>query len=214
MCVPKFCEYYRPHNTPNVLNRELFCSRSFKPLSAVFLKGIFECLYAELPWQPLNHIYTCWLTSGKCTCEYKHSSQIFKAVAFTPVIQKLGEQIASTVGHPAGFNSCNANLYMNGKHALGLHSDDEILFGKREEPKLIVSFSLGAARNFNIFVKKEDLTFTIKLINGEIVTMEGLFQLECKHGVPAQVEVEEPRINLTYRNIVNHQPNCPCSTVS
>ena len=101
---------------------------------------------------------------------------------------------------------------MNGKQALVMHSDGELLFGKSDEPKLIVSFSLGAARNFNIYVKKEDLLFTIKLINGEIITMEGLFQQECKHGVPAQVDVEEPRINLTFRNIVNHQPNCPCWT--
>ena len=207
---PNFSEIYHPHNTANVISRPNFCSRSFKPLNARVLRDIYLRLYEELPWQPMNNIQTCWLTIGTCNCQYMHSGRKFLATVFTPCVQKLGEQIAGIVGHPKGFNSCNANLYENGMHALGMHSDDEHLFGRIDEPKLIVSFSLGATRDFNIFVKKEDQTFSIKLINGEIITMEGLFQKECTHGVPAQSAVDGPRINLTYRNIINHQPRCPC----
>ena len=123
-----------------------------------------------------------------------HSSRKFECTLFTSTIQQLGEQIACTVGHAKGLNSCNANLYVNGNHALGMHADDEYLFGAINEPKLIVSLSLEAARDSKIFVNKEDLTFTVKLLNGEIATMEDLFQQECNHGVPA---VDGPRINLT-----------------
>jgi len=131
-------------------------------------------------------------------------------VPFTPLIAFLGQQIANTVGQSEGFNSCNANLYYDGNNALGMHSDNELIFGAVNKPKLIVSFSLGAAREFNIFVKKEDLQFSIKILNGEIVTMEGLFQQECTHGVPPDPTIVEPRINLTYRNVIDHRQGCPC----
>ena len=190
--------------------RPTFCSRSFKPTNAGCFRNIFHRLYEELPWQPVNKINTCWLTAGKCNCSYKHSGRPFPAVPFTPMIAALGAQIANTIGHPQGFSSCNANLYYNGNNSLGMHSDNETMFGELSQPKLIVSFSLGAARDFNIFVKKENLNFTIKILNGEIVTMEGLFQQECTHGVPADPTVVEPRINLTFRNVVNHRQGCPC----
>ena len=137
VCFPNFSEHYHPHTTANVISRPTFCSRSFKPLNSGFVRDIFNSLYEELPWQPFNNIQTCWLTTWTCNCQYMHSSRKFPATVFTPTIQNLGEQIASIVGHANGFNSCNANLYVNGKHALGMHADGEYLFGRLDEPNLL-----------------------------------------------------------------------------
>ena len=77
-------------------------------------------------------------------------------------------------------------------------------------PNSLLVSAQGAAREFNIFVEKEDLQFSIKILNGEIVTVEGLCQQECTHGVPPDPTIVEPRINLTYRNVIKHRQGCPC----
>ena len=46
------------------------------------------------------------------------------------------------------------------------------------------------------------------LKNGDICAMEGLFQNEYQHRVPRSNECNEPRINLTWRWIVNHDDYC------
>ena len=92
-----------------------------------------------------------------------------------------------------------------------MHADDEKLFGNEHDEKSIVSFSLGAARDFKILIKSENKTINHTIQHGEILTMERLFQLECLHGVPVAPSVDSPRINLTFRNVVNHEPYCPCT---
>ena len=126
-------------------------------------------------------------------------------------MERLAEQLAIITGHMPGFNSCNANLYQNSYTSLGLHTDDELLFGNKYDDKFIVSFSLGAAREFKIRIKSEGKDISHTITHGEILTMERLFQVECLHGVPVAPSVDSPRINLTFRNVVNHEPYCPFS---
>ena len=121
-------------------------------------------------------------------------------------MERLAEQLAIVTGHLQGFNSCNATLYENNFASLGLHADDEELSGYHYDEKFIVSFSLGAAREFLIRIKSEGQDISHNIQHGEILTMERLFQAECLHGVPVAPSVDSPRINLTFRNVVNHEP--------
>ena len=188
-------------------------SRSFIPVAPFpFLDQAFTNLYEETPWVQMNNINTCWFTQNGCTCEYKYANKhnkTFSPVPFTPLLTRLAEEVASVTDQP-GFNSCNLNLYKNSYTSLGLHSDDELLFGNKTENKTIVSLSLGAARDFNIQINKGGKTISHKIVHGEILTMERLFQLECCHGVPVAPSVTSPRINITFRNVVNHENTCPC----
>merc|ERR1719313_680576 len=47
-------------------------------------------------------------------------------------------------------NSCNMNLYEDGDHSVGWHSDDEPLFQGKFMDCLIISLSLGAQRRFDV----------------------------------------------------------------
>ena len=91
-----------------------------------------------------------------------------------------------------------------------MHSDDEWLFGNKTDSETIVSFSLGATRDFEIFINKEGRTISHKIVHGEIFSMEQLFQFECRHGVPVAPSVDSTRIYPTFRNVVNHECTCPC----
>lgn len=100
------------------------------------------------------------------------------------------------------FNSVLANLYRDHLDSMGLHSDDEKELG---ENPIIASVSLGAARKFILKHK------TLKglppknylLESGSLLIMRGKTQQLWKHGIPKDSRSCGPRINLTFRKIVN-----------
>jgi alkylated DNA repair dioxygenase AlkB len=104
-----------------------------------------------------------------------------------------------------GFNCCNANYYPDGSHSLDWHSDNEPLFGdvsKDEVP--ILSFSVGASRTFRLQHIQSSKINSIDLGNGDLLFMGGYMQYTHNHNVPPESYVSEPRINFTWRRIVNH----------
>ena len=99
------------------------------------------------------------------------------------------------------FNSVLLNEYPNGKVGMGWHSDDERELGI--DP-IIASLSFGANRDF-IFKHKTDKRFEnikIHLKSGSLLLMLGSTQHHWKHTLPKRLKVREPRINLTFRNIL------------
>ena len=118
-------------------------------------------------------------------------------------------------------NSCNVNWYENGLDSVGWHSDDEPLFQSKYDDCLILSLSLGQSRKFEVKLMEDlydttniDPNIEIKQIvlhNGDIMTMEGLFQKYYLHRVPKSYDVSSARINFTWRWIKQHyiyQDNC------
>ena len=99
------------------------------------------------------------------------------------------------------FNSCLLNLYRNGKDSVAWHCDDEEELGRKP---LIASVSLGAERKFTIrALHNHEEKHTIALPNGSLLIMEGEVQHRYEHQVPKEKNINSPRINLTFRNIVN-----------
>ena len=105
--------------------------------------------------------------------------------------------------------AANLNLYRGWKSCVGWHCDDEPLFGKCGDAKLIVSVSLC---NFALFRWRRqscssDEGSSCRLDHGDILVMDGQCQDEFLHRTsPGR---EQDRINITFRWVKQHVSSCP-----
>lgn len=111
-------------------------------------------------------------------------------------------EIKSTVEQISGekFNACLLNYYHNGSEAMSWHSDNEKEILKHSA---IASVSFGAERKFGFkhnFTKEE---VSLMLENGSLLIMKDETQIYWKHKLYTNTKITEPRINLTFRTIVN-----------
>lgn len=111
-------------------------------------------------------------------------------------------EIKSTVEEISGenFNACLLNYYHNGSEAMNWHSDNEKEILKHSA---IASVSFGAERKFgfrNNFTKEE---ISLILENGSLLIMKDETQIYWKHKLYIESKITQPRINLTFRMIVN-----------
>ena len=111
-------------------------------------------------------------------------------------------EIKSTVEQISGekFNACLLNYYHNGSEAMSWHSDNEKEILKHSA---IASVSFGAERKFcfkHNFSKEE---ISLMLENGSLLIMKDETQIYWKHKLYTNAKIIEPRINLTFRTIVN-----------
>lgn len=111
-------------------------------------------------------------------------------------------EIKSTVEQISGekFNACLLNYYHNGTEAMSWHSDNEKEILKHSA---IASVSFGAERKFGFkhnFTKEE---ISLMLENGSLLIMKDETQIYWKHKLYTNAKIIEPRINLTFRTIVN-----------
>ncbi|CAK0800721.1 unnamed protein product [Prorocentrum cordatum] len=110
-------------------------------------------------------------------------------------------------------NSCNLNLYENGGHSVSWHADNERLFAGKFQDCPIISLSLGHERRFELKALAPDedgqKAFSKLLLrDGDLCTMEGLFQKYYEHRVPREDKEVGPRINITWRWVVEHLDGC------
>eukprot|EP00933_Yihiella_yeosuensis_P001409 TRINITY_DN10229_c0_g1_i1.p1 TRINITY_DN10229_c0_g1~~TRINITY_DN10229_c0_g1_i1.p1 ORF type:complete len:434 (-),score=74.76 TRINITY_DN10229_c0_g1_i1:89-1390(-) len=133
---------------------------------------------------------------------YRYSGLEYPAVVFPPFMQEIREELCKLCGIPEGQypNSCNVNIYNDHTGEVGWHSDDEVLFQGIAGDTCILSLSLGAARDFCWrFQGTTDEVGRVSLGDGDVMTMEGLFQKHYKHSVPVSDTPCGPRINMTFR---------------
>ena len=173
-----------------------------------------------------------WYTrEPNCNCIYKYGTIACKANPFEWWLEEITYWVFDALsrifpkkygylkGRPP--NSCNINLYRNGNDCAGWHCDDEALFETESGKITIISFSLGASRTFEIreiyeYDDYDDYSYDyqydegkyqaqgITLDNGDVCTMDGFFQHYYQHRVPSDLECDLPRINLTWRWIMQH----------
>jgi alkylated DNA repair dioxygenase AlkB len=98
------------------------------------------------------------------------------------------------------FNSCLLNLYHDGNEGIAWHSD-----GERDLKKngAIGSLSLGAERRFSFKHKASKEVISLTLEHGSLLVMQGTTQTYWQHRLPPTKKITIPRINLTFRTIVN-----------
>lgn len=201
------------------LNEEKRCfsAKRNNPFSDIRLRQLWKLAKEQIPWnrpkidgKPLPRSAAFMVAPG-CKCKYRYSGTRWPPHDFPEWFQSLTDEVMSFVGIDVPCpNSCNVNLYDDGTESVGWHSDNEPLFESQVQDCLIVSMSLGATRDFQIQQQWADgrKMETISLSNGDLMTMEGLFQRYYSHRVPRS-SCKEARINFTWRYITCHDFGCP-----
>eukprot|EP00563_Minutocellus_polymorphus_P015448 CAMPEP_0181051478 /NCGR_PEP_ID=MMETSP1070-20121207/17079_1 /TAXON_ID=265543 /ORGANISM="Minutocellus polymorphus, Strain NH13" /LENGTH=245 /DNA_ID=CAMNT_0023130509 /DNA_START=60 /DNA_END=794 /DNA_ORIENTATION=- len=74
------------------------------------------------------------------------------------------------------FTGCFANMYLDGSHYMGFHSDDEVENGPSKDNRVIASVTFGEGRRF-VFKRKSDGTkVELTLAPGSLLLMKGRTQ--------------------------------------
>ena len=182
-------------------------------------KNLFSSLDVAGDWERKGSYRTAWAVpcDSSCTCSYAYGhgpaigphtgercwpllAGVWRAIA--PLMQPwCAEGEVPT--------AANLNLYRGWKSCVGWHCDDEPLFGKCGDAKLIVSVSLGT---FAVFRWRRqscpsDEGRSCRLDHGDILVMDGQCQDEFLHRTdPGR---EQDRINITFRWVKQHVSSCP-----
>jgi alkylated DNA repair dioxygenase AlkB len=136
---------------------------------------------------------------GEKAFEYTYSGKTKKALPLTPGLLKLKELVELKTGET--FNSCLCNLYHNGEETMGWHSDGEKDLKKHGA---IASLSFGAERKFAFKHKQTKEKCEFLLEHGSLLVMTGTTQEHWLHRLPPTKKIKTPRVNLTFRTIVEN----------
>lgn len=128
---------------------------------------------------------------------YTYSNTTKRASPWTKELSDLKQIVEERT--QTEFNSCLLNLYQNGDEGIAWHSDDEDSLGKNST---IASLSLGAERKFSFKHKQTKETISLVLEHGSLLVMKDVTQTNWLHSLPKSKKITRPRINLTFRTIV------------
>lgn len=145
-------------------------------------------------WYQKPRLEAFFHVSGK---SYNYSNGNLKGHDFPPILNQLKLHVEALVGQK--FNSALVNLYRDGNDSNGWHADNEKELGPNPT---IASVSFGTTRLFVLKHNKTKETIRIPLSDGDILWMGPNIQVEWKHCIPKQRRVKEPRINITFRKLM------------
>ncbi len=129
--------------------------------------------------------------------EYSYSNTTKTALPWTNELKELKELVEKITD--TTFNSCLLNLYHDGSEGMTWHSDDEKSLGR---DTAIASVSFGAVRKFDFKHKRTKEKSSVILESGSLLQMKGTTQTHWLHALPKTTKVKHPRINLTFRTMV------------
>lgn len=134
---------------------------------------------------------------GEKPFEYTYSNTTKYALPWTKELLELKTVVEKEKGET--FNSCLLNLYHNGDEGMAWHSD-----GEKELKKdgAIASLSFGAERKFVFKHKQTGQKIELILEHGSLLLMKGTTQTHWLHRLPPTKKVRTPRVNLTFRTII------------
>jgi alkylated DNA repair dioxygenase AlkB len=168
--------------------------------------ALFDALLAAIPWETHRiRLFgrevpaprrSCWI--GDPGAAYTYSGTRFEPRPWPDALRPVRERLAAEFD--GDFNSVLANLYRDGRDAMGWHRDAEAELGPRP---LIASLSLGATRRFafkSVDAPARKLAFD--LAPSSLLVMAGDTQRRYRHALPRTARPVGPRINLTFRRIL------------
>lgn len=196
----------------------------------------FEELQQKVEWHDLQNEAgtpvrrTTWFTKEGCKCPYHYGRERVEANPFPPWFDAMMRRwlwslhLTDSAECPLP-NCVNLNLYENGNHNVSWHADDEPLFSGKHQDIRIVSVSLGSPRRFQvglraprrggILLPERGSIQSVTLGHGHLCTMDGLFQKHYIHQVAkSKAKTLQPRINATFRWIVEHSVECPLAVTA
>ena len=196
------------YNYRNIIPKDGKAFYFGKIMSDADAEKYFEQLLNYIPWQNdvvmmfgkkiITKRKTAWF--GDKPFNYTYSKITRKALSWTDMLMKL-KQITEEVSKE-NFNSCLLNLYHNGSESMSWHSDDE---KELKENGAIASLSFGAERIFVFKHKRSGEKLETLLENGSLLVMKDNIQTHWKHRLPPSKKIMTPRINLTFRTIVEKE---------
>jgi alkylated DNA repair dioxygenase AlkB len=141
---------------------------------------------------------------GNTGVAYTYSKKKHEAVYWTKCVKQVLEKTIIYLQQKNlkfEFNSCLCNFYRNGNDSMGWHADNEPELGQKP---VLISVSFGAERYLNLRNKGENkISNKILLTNGSVLVMFPSFQNVYEHSISKKKNLNEPRINLTYRRIIS-----------
>lgn len=137
----------------------------------------------------------CWY--GDPGAYYTYSGISHKPASWTKSLLELKQKIEFSA--QSRFNSVLANLYRDENDSMGWHADKEKVLGRNP---FIASVSLGDSRVFKLRHNQSKEIVQLSLSSGSLLLMGGVLQHHWRHCIPKTKLKKAPRINLTFRNIV------------
>ena len=168
--------------------------------------ALFDVLLANLPWTTHRVVLfgravdsprlSCWI--GDPGAAYRYSGVRHEPEPWPEGLLPVRERLFCEAG--VAFNSVLANLYRDGRDSMGWHGDDEPELGARPT---IASLSLGATRRFVLRHRRDPGRKRVfELPHGSLLLMRGDSQADWRHALPRTAKPVGPRINLTFRRIL------------
>jgi len=168
---------------------------------------IFSRLYQNVAWkQEKTFLYgkqvalprlTAWY--GDTGKNYKYSKIVMEPQPWLPILEYIKSKVEERCGEH--FNSVLLNLYRDGRDSIAWHSDDEQELGNNPE---IGSLSFGGTRSFRMRHKfQKGIKSNLQLTHGSLLIMRGETQHYWQHQIPKTRKLTQPRINLTFRKILD-----------
>ncbi len=140
----------------------------------------------------------CWM--GDRGSRYGYSGMRLEPEPWIAAVSAIRTRVETLAG--TTFNSVLLNLYRDGQDSVAWHADDENELGPSP---LIASVSLGTTRRFELKPKspRRGEKYTLQLATGSVLIMHPGLQEIWMHQIPKERAVDQARINLTFRQIVN-----------
>lgn len=176
-------------------------------------KVFFDGLQQEIAWEPDQlRMFGKLITTrrkvawyGDAGMNYTYSGMVRQPLCWNNILLEIKQRIEEKTKHR--FNSCLLNFYHDGNDGMGWHQDNEKELG--EQP-VIASVSLGATRPFDFRHLLTAEKIRILLEPGSLFLMRGHTQEFWKHSLPKTKKNLHPRINLTFREIIQIKTSKPC----
>lgn len=133
---------------------------------------------------------------GDTGVNYAFSGTCVFAKPWTPTLLAMKKDVERKTGQD--YNFALLNFYPNGNAKIAAHKDDE----KDLNPASIIpTLSLGATRIMK-FTQTKFKPSKVPLASGSLLLMKPPTNKFWTHAIPAEPAVTEPRISVTFRNIV------------
>lgn len=168
---------------------------------------LFQVFSNKVPWRhdPIKVFGKTYmqprLTSlhGTTNQGYGYANIRMQAQPMMPELNDILQRIAKIDN--SDFNIVLLNLYRDGNDSNGWHADNEKELGQNP---VIASVSLGAPRLFKLKHRYDkNLKHQLLLESGSLLLMSGATQHYWLHQVPKTKKQVGPRINLTFRKVLD-----------
>lgn len=174
-------------------------------LSAADADGFYHALMNHIEWENdaaiiygkkiITKRQVAWYADHAFAYTYSQITKIAKP--WTSVLKELKTIVEQESGEI--YNACLLNLYPTGREGMAWHSDAEKELKKNGA---IASLSFGAERKFAFKHKITKDTVAKILQHGSLLVMKSTTQSHWLHCLPPTKKVATPRINLTFRTVV------------